>query len=174
MENRIIKILNDAGYKNVGDNRNYIIRSLNTLLETGMLEIQFITHERVMDGYRYHWEKDGKTYGTAYRFKLFGKWYLGHWMAAKTLYHDPFGGTYTRPNDYTSINLEQVATRIARVMEVIHTGFDSIREGRAECPECGGTGFKPQFSHICHGVCFKCGGSGIDYRALRDYIRNNM
>lgn len=30
-----------------------------------------------------------------------------------------------------------------------------------ECDRCGGSGYLPQYSHVQHGVCFKCGGEGV-------------
>jgi 5-methylcytosine-specific restriction endonuclease McrA len=29
------------------------------------------------------------------------------------------------------------------------------------CDRCGGSGYLPQYSHVEHGVCFKCGGEGV-------------
>lgn len=29
------------------------------------------------------------------------------------------------------------------------------------CPRCSGSGYLPQFSHVEHGRCFKCGGEGV-------------
>ena len=29
------------------------------------------------------------------------------------------------------------------------------------CPRCGGSGYLPQYSHVEHGRCFKCGGEGV-------------
>ena len=29
------------------------------------------------------------------------------------------------------------------------------------CPRCGGSGYLPQYSHVEHGICFKCGGEGV-------------
>lgn len=40
MKNHLIEMLNAAGYANTGDNRNYIIRSINTLIDSGLLEIE--------------------------------------------------------------------------------------------------------------------------------------
>ena len=34
------------------------------------------------------------------------------------------------------------------------------------CDRCGGSGYLPQFSHVEHGICFKCGGEGV---VLNDY-----
>ena len=31
----------------------------------------------------------------------------------------------------------------------------------ATCPRCGGSGYLPQYSHIEHGICFKCNGEGV-------------
>ena len=29
------------------------------------------------------------------------------------------------------------------------------------CPRCNGSGYLPEYNHIEHGVCFKCGGEGV-------------
>lgn len=29
------------------------------------------------------------------------------------------------------------------------------------CSRCGGSGYLPQYSHVEHGICFKCGGEGV-------------
>ena len=29
------------------------------------------------------------------------------------------------------------------------------------CDRCGGSGYLPQYSHVEHGICFKCGGEGV-------------
>jgi len=31
----------------------------------------------------------------------------------------------------------------------------------ATCPRCGGSGYLPQYKHVEHGICFKCGGEGV-------------
>ena len=31
----------------------------------------------------------------------------------------------------------------------------------ATCPRCGGSGYLPQYSHVEHGICFKCNGEGV-------------
>lgn len=31
----------------------------------------------------------------------------------------------------------------------------------APCSRCGGSGYLPQYSHVEHGRCFKCGGEGV-------------
>lgn len=34
--------------------------------------------------------------------------------------------------------------------------------GNAEiCDRCGGSGYLPQYLHVEHGICFKCGGEGV-------------
>lgn len=30
------------------------------------------------------------------------------------------------------------------------------------CDRCGGSGYLPQYHHVEHGICFKCGGEGIE------------
>ena len=29
------------------------------------------------------------------------------------------------------------------------------------CDRCGGSGYLPQYNHVKHGICFKCGGEGV-------------
>lgn len=29
------------------------------------------------------------------------------------------------------------------------------------CPKCGGSGYLPQYTHVEHGICFKCNGEGV-------------
>ena len=29
------------------------------------------------------------------------------------------------------------------------------------CDRCGGSGYLPQYKHVEHGICFKCGGEGV-------------
>ena len=29
------------------------------------------------------------------------------------------------------------------------------------CDRCGGSGYLPQYNHVQHGICFKCGGEGV-------------
>lgn len=42
--------------------------------------------------------------------------------------------------------------------------FDSNKRHISDlnkCDRCGGSGYLPQYSHIEHGICFKCGGEGV-------------
>ena len=42
--------------------------------------------------------------------------------------------------------------------------FNDIREPQAICKicdKCAGRGYLPQYCHIEHGICFKCGGEGV-------------
>jgi len=32
----------------------------------------------------------------------------------------------------------------------------------ASCSKCSGAGYLPPYNHICAGICFRCGGTGID------------
>ena len=43
----------------------------------------------------------------------------------------------------------------------IYRGDMSILGLTSICPRCGGSGYLPQYSHVEHGICFKCGGEGV-------------
>ena len=36
------------------------------------------------------------------------------------------------------------------------------------CDRCSGSGYLPQYSHVEHGICFKCGGEGVVIKDLKD------
>lgn len=52
---------------------------------------------------------------------------------------------------------QQAGSSVARLVRAMMAGRFS---GHDRCPKCGGTGYLPEYRHICGGVCFKCGGSG--------------
>lgn len=174
MKNHIIEMLNAAGYSNTGDNRNYVIRSLNTLIDSGLLEIVFIPAERVNAGSRYMYTgNDGKRHGTGYKFQMFGKWYAGHWMPKNRQWR-MWGETGIEPIVYRSIDITKLSAQVARIMEINRSGFDSIRAGVCECAKCNGKGVIPAFAHVCKGICFDCAGTGVDRRDLYSYIRSQI
>lgn len=42
----------------------------------------------------------------------------------------------------------------------------TIKHVQSICPRCNGTGRLPQYNHIQHGVCFKCGGTQVITKLL--------
>lgn len=43
----------------------------------------------------------------------------------------------------------------------IYTSQKALIGYATVCPRCGGSGYLPQYSHVEHGRCFKCGGEGV-------------
>ena len=54
--NAIIDLLNVKGYKNTGDNRSFDIRSINSLIELGVLSFDFVEAEQ------YNKEEGGRSF----------------------------------------------------------------------------------------------------------------
>lgn len=175
MKNYLKEMLTEAGYSFDKDNRDYMVRSLNGLIDAGILELQFISKERVNEGYRYHYTAvDGKRRGTGYRIRLYGgKWRAGHWMPTSNSYR-MMGEVFAQKINYVGIDILSLATRVASLMETGKKEFDIYRESYARCAYCDGTGRKPQYSHICKGVCFQCGGTGIDMAALKSIVTSTL
>ena len=173
MANTIISFLQEKGYNNTGDNRNFAIKSINTVLDSGFVKIVLLDYERSKT-HGWFWEKDGKHYRTIYKVTVFGKTYLGHWMPThrKTNFG---GGMISRDElDYKNLDLYAILCRIAQLISLNKNGFDFLKNGNCNCSKCNGTGFIPQFAHYANGVCFDCGGTGIKSGILKEYIKNNV
>ena len=42
------------------------------------------------------------------------------------------------------------------------------------CDRCGGSGYLPQYHHVEHGICFKCGGEGISLYDVQSDMKAAM
>lgn len=174
MKNHIIELLEKNGYANTGDNRNYTIKSLNILLDSGFLSLYFIPYSESKT-HSYMWEKDGKRYGTLYQFSLFGKRYNGNWMPKKTRTILCWGmGEVVNEKDYSVFPIDAILKTVARRISLSREGFDFIRDGSCNCVKCNGRGIIPEFMYYADGVCFDCGGTGIDRHYLQSYIKSNI
>ena len=183
--NQIIEKLNAAGYKNTGDNRSYDIRSLNNLIEIGMIDFKFIDAEKYnsKDDPRSYWfdstDKNGKAVRrcTAYKVMLMGNWYFGHFIP-KSRTRVMLGDKLTETCDNSSLYINDILCRVARLISLKKDGVDFMKaeifaaHGDCSCSKCNGSGFLPCFAHYAHGVCFDCGGTGIDRRILKSKIEN--
>lgn len=174
MANTIISFLNEKGYSNTGDNRNFAIKSLNTLLDSGFVQITILDYERSKT-HGWFWEKNNKRYRTIYKVTVFGKTYLGHWMPTHTRRNMGWGfGDVREENDYKNLDLYAILCRIAGLISLNKNGFDFLKTGNCNCTKCNGKGFIPQFAHYANGVCFECGGTGIKSGILKEYIKQNV
>ncbi len=174
MKNHLKEIKAAAGWP-CGDNRNNVVRALNGLLDAGILELQFLSKDKVNEGFRYTYtSKDGKKRGTGYRIRLYGgRWHAGHRMPVYNRFH-MMGVEHVDRITYQDIDAADIASRVATLMQLYRDKFNPYREMHARCAYCQGTGYKPQYAHICKGVCFKCGGSGIDMVALKQITQRTI
>jgi hypothetical protein len=180
-KNQIIEKLKAAGYKNTGDNRSYAIRSLNSLIEIGMIDFKFVPADKYNDQERSlgFWFdcKDGKRRCTAYKVMLMGHWYYGHFIPKKRT-RIMLGDRLSETCDNSSLSVNDILCRVARLISLKKEGVDFMKaeifaaHGECSCSKCNGTGFLPCFAHYAEGVCFDCGGTGINRRILQSKIEN--
>jgi hypothetical protein len=169
MKNYIIELANEAGYKNEGNNRQRVIKNLNLLIDAGVLRIKFIDADKYnnKDDGRSFWfmANDGFKRCTNYKFELYGKFFNGHFVAKKTNTH---------------LNLDKMMLHIVRKLASVKTEIDFMKEtiyakhGNCSCSKCDGQGIIPAFSYYANGVCFDCGGMGINRSVLSTYIQETI
>lgn len=170
--NPIIEKLQSHGYNNTGDNRSYDIRSLNTLLSCGILDLIILDCQRYKT-HSFKYDYDGKIRTTAYKIKIFGKTYFGHWMPKKKTERS-FGESWLSDIEYNSINLYDMLCKVANILNSNKNGFDFLKDGYCDCAKCSGKGVIPSFAHYANGVCFDCAGTGINSSILKNYISSNL
>ena len=185
--NPIIEKLNAAGYRNTGDNRSYDIRSLNSLIEIGMIDFMFVPesdYNKPEGGRSFKFDsKDKKGNAvrrcTAYKVMLMGSWYFGHFIP-KSINRVMWGEKYSDPCDNSVLSTNDILCRVARLISLKKNGVDFMKaeifaaHGDCSCSKCNGTGFLPCFAHYAEGVCFDCGGTGINRHILQSKIENSI
>lgn len=191
--NTLVKLLNEAGYKNNNTNRERAVKNLNLLLDSGVMSLTFINSEvynSKENGRSFIINcQDGKKRPTAYRITLFGKTYNGHIMVKKTVKKycsaENFDGTkvYETIENYfdnSSICVQEMQLKVARLLNAIRGNDDFLKPqifakyGECSCGKCNGLGIIPAFSYYANGICFDCGGSGIDRNILKSYIQESI
>lgn len=191
--NTIITILNGAGYKNSNTNRERAVKNMNLLLDSGIMSFTLISAEKynARENGRGFWMtcSDGKKRPTAYKVTLYGKTYYGHLMpkSSTTKYKSSqaLDGTWTYATnteyyDNTIISIDEIQTRVAQLLTIIRTDKDFFApqifasKGGCSCSRCSGIGVIPAFSYYANGICFDCGGSGINRDALKSFISNSI
>lgn len=191
--NSLVELLNNAGYKNSNTNRERAVRNINLLLDSGVLQLEFISADvyNSKENGRAYWAtcKDGKKRPTAYAVVLYGKKYFGHIMEkseikkyVKTEYFDgrKEWDTYTTNFDNSKIDVNEMQIRIAVLISTIRNGESFItprlfaEKGDCSCYKCNGRGIIQEFMHYANGICFDCGGTGIDRETLKMYIAENI
>lgn len=193
MKNTIVELLNDAGYTNTNTNRERAVRNMNMLLDAGILTITLIPAEvyNAKENGRGFWMMcgDGKKRPTAYKVTLYGKTYYGHIMeksrTTKFKHIQHMNGTweYAFNTDYynnTSIEITEIQNRVARLISIIQGNGDFLssklfaKNGDCSCGKCNGMGIIPAFAYYAEGICFDCGGSGINRDVLKMHIEKSI
>jgi hypothetical protein len=189
--NTIIELLNRAGYKNSNTNRERAVRNMNLLIDSGIMSLTLIPSEayNAKENGRGFWMTltNGKKAPTAYKVSLYGKTYYGHIMqkslTTKFKHIQHMDGTWeyatnTEYYDNTSIDISEIQTRVAKLLTIIREDKDffapklSAAKGDCSCGKCNGVGIIPSFSYYANGICFDCGGSGINRDSLKSFITN--
>ena len=191
--NTLIKILNDAGYKNSNTGRERAVKNMNLLIDSGILSFTIISSEiyNAKENGRSFWvsSSDGKKRPTAYKVTLYGKTYYGHIMQkseTKKFKHIQYldgsweYATNTEYFDNSIISINEIQTRVARLLTIIREGKDFFTpqllaaKGDCSCGKCNGLGIIPAFSYYANGICFDCGGSGINRDSLKSFINASV
>jgi hypothetical protein len=191
--NTIIELLNGVGYKNTNTNRERSVRNLNLLLDSGIMKLRFIDSEsyNAKENGRCFWIQlsNGKKVPTAYLVTLYGKTYFGHVMkkrlTTKWKSAENFDGTceysvHTEYYDNTYISIDDIQLRVASLLTIIREDKDFFApklfaaKGDCSCSKCHGVGIIPSFSYYANGICFDCGGSGINRDSLKSFINDAM
>jgi len=189
--NTIIELLNEAGYKNSNTNKERAVKNMNLLLDSGIMSITLIPSEayNAKENGRGFWMMcaDGKKRPTAYKVTLYGKTYGGHIMQKslttkfKSIQHKDLTWEYATSTEYydnTSISINEIQIRVAQLLTIIREDKDFFApklfaaKGDCSCGKCDGVGIIPSFSYYANGICFDCGGSGINRNSLKLFINN--
>ena len=189
--NTIIELLNGAGYKNSNTNRERAVRDMNLLIDSGIMSLTLIPSEayNAKENGRGFWMTltNGKKAPTAYKVTLYGKTYYGHIMQKslttkfKHIQHMDLTWEYATNTEYydnTSISISAIQTRVAQLLTIIREDKDFFAaklfaaKGDCSCGKCNGVGIIPAFIYYANGICFDCGGSGINRDALKSFITN--
>ena len=183
MKNHIIELAQANGYKNEGTNRERTIKNLNLLLDAGVLEINLSHADKYNDlenswGFWYD-SKDGKRRCTNYTFKLYGKSFYGHFVAKRR--KSVIWGIEAINNvDNSRLDLHSMMITIARKLSQLKGNGDFMQEsvfakyGDCSCRKCNGKGIIPQFIYYAEGICFECGGVGIQRDILKMHIQESV
>lgn len=181
--NTLIALLQQAGYRNTNTNRERAVRNMNLLLDSGIMSIKFVHADKYNDeqenwGFWYK-SNDGKKRCTAYQVTIFGKTYYGHFIAKKSRSVVWGIESISHIDNYT-LSINDIQIRVARLISIIRKQGDFLSpklfaaKGDCSCSRCHGVGIIPAFMYYAEGICFECGGSGINRDTLKRYINDAL
>ena len=182
-QNTLIALLQNNGYRNTNTNRERAVRNINMLLDAGILQLTFVHADKYNDleaGTSFWFNaRDGKRRCTNYKVTLYGKTYYGSFVPKKITRNIGmgFGAITDVANNYT-FDISDLQCRIARLISIIRGNGDFMKSsvfakyGECSCNKCKGNGIIPSFMYYAEGICFDCGGSGVDNHTLKMYIND--
>ncbi len=179
--NTLVTLLKEQGYSNSNTNRERAVKNMNLLLDSGVMTLTIMKAEKYNDpesnwGYWYT-SGDGLRRCTNYLITLYGQQYYGAFVPKKSRQKNPFGDTYVEAIDNHHFDVEALQRRAARLISKIRGEGDFLTEsdlgkyGDCSCSKCSGRGILPQFMYYAEGICFDCGGSGLNHATLQSKIR---
>ncbi len=143
IKNLVNELFVNANRPEQGDNRSYYVKSLNKILNDGIITIAI--NERGM-----HWTNpcfvDANGEKKPFDVKISG-----------------YG--WTRRIFLREFNCEDLLKQVAQFIKnpaiaEKHTASMKVSGLHVvECYRCNGRGFIPGFRHVCQGICFECYGS---------------
>lgn len=143
--NTLKQIYKDAEYFCDYDNRNYYVKSLNKLINAGILKLDIIKK-----GF-YKTRKDGTKYDL--KVSICGWNRIRHCSGNNSIHPDP----------------SDVLLMVARLLqnENVKTKLNAMIQTPGSCSKCKGSGVIPYFMYYANGICFDCGGIGSDFVKLK-------
>jgi hypothetical protein len=82
--------------------------------------------------------------------------------------------------DNYTLSIDDIQMQVAQLIGIIRNGVDFFApkvfaaRGKCSCGKCSGKGVIPAFHYYANGICFDCGGSGIDRVVLKSFIKDSI
>lgn len=148
-ENLVNKLFTAAGRPEQGDNRSFIVKTLNKVLADNIIDVTISEMGRVWTNKK-HVDSNGNMKEFNIQIKAYGwtrRVYVSHGISANDVLKN-IGLFLQNPN---------VADKHTTSIRV--SGLEVC-----ECTRCHGKGIIPAFHYYCQGICFECYGSKYSLR----------
>jgi hypothetical protein len=143
-QNLVNELFKSANRPEQGDNRSYIVKTLNKVLQDGVLKVAISEKGKVWTNKNYV-DANGNKVKFNIEIKAYGyvrRAYVSDYITADDVLKQ-VGKFLQHPN---------VSENHTSTMKV--SGFEVC-----ECERCNGKGVIPAFHYYCQGICFECYGS---------------
>jgi hypothetical protein len=150
------EIFESQGYKYDKDGRNRTHRSLQALLDSGLVTFRVCQKGMV-------WTEKGS--GVKYNVKVSIKQPNGNWWVSY------IKSSITNIDSYDVLKLIGGVLRTEKVQEFMRSYVDID----SSCKKCNGVGIIPAFHYYCNGICFDCYGLGYNrkFRPVVEIVKQN-